>query len=346
MSSSTKPRPTPPLGHGGRVPTLSVRHPHYRDYNTLLNIPALDEGETVNYNVALIICGIIADNSWETGWFARASDGSSVCEPGVPLVASEGNVFYFVNDSSCKRKYICDNQTLLIHESLEDKYPVYLSWDQWCLPNSNADLPVDFLNIPIDDPPPTLSNRGYMEDVKGRDKSCRLSGVIDGCDQTHLVPAIEREWWDFNISESSDLQIESALNGILLRTDLHRLFDAGTWVPMAMESRQLVAYVVRTTNVSNQFIELWHRTEMQNLVGVDRRCLFARVAWAVLSLHHGFLAIRRLASENLLVRMKNGELKEVAPEVFKQYSRSRSRNPSPTKRLRLRRIVELSSPQN
>lgn len=113
------------------------------------------------------------------------------------------------------------------------------------------------------------------------------------------------------------------------------MFDAGTWVPMAMEGQQFVAYVVRTAEVSNQFAELWHHIEMQNLVGVDRRCLFARVAWAVLSLHHGFLAIRRLASENLLVRMKIGELKEMAPEVFKQFSRSRSRNPSPTKWPRL-----------
>jgi hypothetical protein len=79
---------------------------------------------------------------------------------------------------------------------------------------------------------------------------------------------------------------------------------------------------------------------MQNLAGVDRRCLFARVAWAVLSLYHKFLAIRRLISDNLLVRMKGGELKEIAPEVSKQFSRSRSRNPSPTKRPRLQSFKE------
>ena len=100
--SSIKPRSTPSLGHRGRVPTLLVRHPHYRDYNTLLKLPALDEGDTVHYNVALIICSIIADNSWHTGWFARASDGSNVCEPGVPLDAAGGDVFYFVKDQDCR----------------------------------------------------------------------------------------------------------------------------------------------------------------------------------------------------------------------------------------------------
>ncbi|KAH8726888.1 hypothetical protein GQ44DRAFT_141882 [Phaeosphaeriaceae sp. PMI808] len=99
---SIKPRPTPPLGHRGRVPTLLVRHPHYRDSNTLLRLPALDEGDTVDYNVALIICGIIADNSWKPGWFARASDGSAVCELGVPLAAADGDLFYFVEDRDCK----------------------------------------------------------------------------------------------------------------------------------------------------------------------------------------------------------------------------------------------------
>jgi len=179
-----------------------------------------------------------------------------------------------------------------------------------------------------------------MEDLKGRDQSCRVSGIIDFCEQAHLVPAGEREWWDSNIGESSDLEIESALNGILLQTDLHRSFDAGTWVPMIMEGGRLVMYVVRTTDVSNQFLELWHATEMQQLMCIDRRCLFARVAWAVLSLHREFLAIRRLASDNLLVRMKDGEVKEMAPEVFKQFSRSRSRKPSPTKRPRLQGLEE------
>ena len=140
--------------------------------------------------------------------------------------------------------------------------------------------------------------------------------------------------------ESSNLEIESALNAMLLRADLRRSFDTGTWISVAREKGRLVVYVVRTTDVSNQFAALWHNTEMQKLVDVDRRCLFARVAWAVLSLPHEFLAIRRLASDNLLVRMKDGELKEIAPEVFNQFSHARSRNPSPTKRPRLRGLEE------
>jgi hypothetical protein len=52
------------------------------------------------------------------------------------------------------------------------------------------------------------------------------------------------------------------VNGILLPTNLHRSFDASTWVLMAVEGQQLVAYVVRTVDVLNQFAEFWHYTDM------------------------------------------------------------------------------------
>jgi len=107
MALSIKPRHTPSFSHRDLDRTLHVLHPHYSsNHNTLLKLPALDEGDTVNYYVALIICGIIADNSWKTGWFARASDGSAVCQPGVPLAAADGAVFYFADNWDCKRRLI------------------------------------------------------------------------------------------------------------------------------------------------------------------------------------------------------------------------------------------------
>jgi hypothetical protein len=97
-----------------------------------------------------------------------------------------------------------------------------------------------------------------------------MNGLGYGCEQAHLVPAKERDWWDANILESSNpVQIESALNGVLLRADLHRSFDAGGWVPMAIDEDRLVVYVLQMNIVSKQFAALWHNVEMQKLVGVD-----------------------------------------------------------------------------
>jgi hypothetical protein len=62
-----KARPTSPLGYRGLALTFNVRHPPYLDCNTLVKLLALDADSTVNYEVALIICGIISANSWSTG---------------------------------------------------------------------------------------------------------------------------------------------------------------------------------------------------------------------------------------------------------------------------------------
>lgn len=47
------------------------------EYNILLKLPALDEGDAVQYAVALIICGIISDNSWKTAGSLRDSSFAS-----------------------------------------------------------------------------------------------------------------------------------------------------------------------------------------------------------------------------------------------------------------------------
>lgn len=62
--------------------------------------------------------------------------------------------------------------------------------------------------------------------------------------------------------------------------------------------------------------------------------------WAVLSLRHEFLSMWRLARDNLFLRIKGSKLKEMTPDMFKQFSRSQPRNPSPTKWPRLQALKE------
>jgi hypothetical protein len=218
---------------------------------------------------------------------------------------------------------------------LTDRYPIYTSWYEWRLPATENDLPIAFAKLPIGPVPDFLSGEGgFMKDLKTRDNSCRLSGVKDFCEAAHLVPNNEKEWWASNMKFEFDIQ--SAFNGILLRPDLHQCFDKGGWIPMArrVEGRDvLVAYMLQTKIVSNQFAELWHHVEMHDLIGVDRRCLFARVAYSVLALHDGFLLSRQFArNETTLVRTRSGQLQELSAAEVQQ--RGRSHNSSPTKRAR------------
>lgn len=166
-----------------------------------------------------------------------------------------------------------------------------------------------------------------MDDLKFRDVSCRVTGVYDCCEQAHLVPASARDWWDRNMADISGFEIESAQNGILLRMDLHRLFDLGAWVPMVKENK-MVVHVLRNSDISNQFIQFLHDREMQELIGIDKRCLFARIAYSVLPLLSEFLSARRLAKENTLFKIGD-EVKEWTPEACKSFKiKPRSRNPS------------------
>jgi hypothetical protein len=42
-----------------------------------------------------------------------------------------------------------------------------------------------------------------MNDLQIRDGSCRVTGLYDYCEQAHLVPATERDWWDKNTAGTS-----------------------------------------------------------------------------------------------------------------------------------------------
>jgi hypothetical protein len=151
------------------------------------------------------------------------------------------------------------------------------------------------------------------------------------------VPATERDWWDKNMAGTSGFEIESAKNGLFLKIDLHRLFDAGAWVSIVKENR-MVVHVLRNSLVTNQFIQIFHNQEMQELIGIDKKCLFARIAYSIFSLLFDFLASRRLASDNTLFKFGD-EIAEWSPDACKKNfePKSRSRNPSPTKRPRVDR---------
>lgn len=99
--SSIKPRLKLSSGEACTFEQLVVRHPHYDEFNTLLKLPALGKEDTFDYNTALTICGIICDNSYNSGWLARSKDGTNICNSKAPLDA--GVVYYFAtSDKSCK----------------------------------------------------------------------------------------------------------------------------------------------------------------------------------------------------------------------------------------------------
>jgi hypothetical protein len=158
-----KPRPAPPTGETYTFSQLIIRHLHYDDYNTLLKLPALDEGDTIDYDTAPTICGIVCDNNYGIGWFAKSRDGSRICAPGTP-----GEVYYFTTeDRSCRS--LLAGSLRDADNVCADKYPVCPSWDQWRVPSNICTLPSGFASFQIPPPPPYLRNGGFMNDLQIRD---------------------------------------------------------------------------------------------------------------------------------------------------------------------------------
>ena len=72
-----------------------------------------------------------------------------------------------------------------------------------------------------------------------------------------------------------------------------------------VKENKMVVHVLRNSDISNQFIQIFHDREMQEFIGIDKKCLFARIAWSVLPMLSDFLSTRLLAKENTLFKIGN-----------------------------------------
>lgn len=144
-----------------------------------------------------------------------------------------------------------------------------------------------------------------------RDQTCRVTGYNNSLDAAHIIPAAEASWFDSNkmkrycsIRDGLKL-IDDERNHIVLRRDIHPLFDArklliiakagsspsavaassstgADAVPLSRETvpSQLVLHVLPSG--SNELIELYHNRRLQNPIrGIMVEFLFARFAWTL-----------------------------------------------------------------
>ncbi|KAK4173091.1 hypothetical protein QBC36DRAFT_389979 [Triangularia setosa] len=177
------------------------------------------------------------------------------------------------------------------------------------------------LPSPLDPPYPIVPR-----DVARR---CVLSNYGDGLEMAHLLPAGEDDWWLSNqMQQYSPTQlfsrnpIDGPANLLTLQANLHRVFDERhfCFVPKVREKNkppQLVLHVFNSTP-SGHLPNLWHNRAVHPIpTTVAVECLFARVAWTILSpcVFDMFLP-------------STFETEEVSPEMCRQmWKNARSRSP-------------------
>lgn len=254
---------------------ISFRHPAYSPTERdLLRFPPINgpKRDGVDYNLALISCGIVTGNTWPDGWLARKGDDGnfSLAERPEDGILREEEYYYFAGK-----------------QEPAYKYPVIPLFHHWRFPHRI--LP-DLWSRLVIDSGPEINARRKDEAVLARDNTCRITGYKAAREVAHLVPQADGHWFNSNqmrsyCAEQFDQQpIDDTRNNLVLRRDLHYLFDQRRFVFTVKRDKsdqpRLVIHVLDHQR-TDELIDLYHNRLLQPLSGISVELIFARLAWAI-----------------------------------------------------------------
>lgn len=318
---------------------IKFLHPGYPGNAALLLLPALDGGGAddgggsnnnggggIDFDTALVACGLIAGNRWSDGFFSSDRSGAVIVERPEDGILREPQYFF------------------QLPGPLDPPYPIVPRFSDWRFPHHSL---------------PPLWQRWATDAAVTRaggdiNRRCVLSNYTDGLETAHLIPVAEKEWWLLNEMDEYSLTylfssnpIDGPANVIALRADLHRVFDERHFCPVvkveevdgerdraATEPKplQLVCHVFNSTP-GGQLPGLWHNRVVHPLpTTVKAECLFARFAWTILSprIFGRFLSTSPIPIRLLLWsrETQEWEVEDVSPEMCRKiWENTRSRSP-------------------
>lgn len=318
----------PPKGRPASKPSnndyVIVKHPGYSNSSTLVTFAAADYDDSchgIHFGTVHVACAILANNRHD-GWLSRSRSyavaGDRITQEDDSILPA-GEYFYhvpLVDDFS--RPPLAP-------------YPVVPNFRAWRFPHGN--IPQSWERA-LDRA--TILDNACIVDPSTRDQTCRLTDFSLACDYAHLIPASEKDWFAEN-----DLQqyfppsrrgrdtVDLSVNTILLRTDVHRLYDGMKW-SIVPKSGTLVAHI---TQHSAELEQEYHNVPLQPLRGIVPEYLYARFAWDTTPNMLGFLQAGQ--ERYLAIRQPDGSIKEekFSPSECKKMAQSqgRLRSASPDK---------------
>jgi hypothetical protein len=222
-----------------------------------------------------------------------------------------------------------------------EPYPVVPTFSDWEFPHDK--LPKYWQRCVIPKVPDHEIARPGAGALLSRDISCRITAHREGTENAHLVPGSECSWFNQNqmASYTSTLfepePINNHRNAILLRSDIHTLFDSKrcTIIPKGPSpDGERPLFVVHTfvNEAPSEVVQLYHNVAVQPLSGVAVEYLFARFAWTIFGLLTIFLNTG--VQRTLRVRDDAGyTIKKVSGSRCQEMAKqSRPRSMSPKKR--------------
>ena len=272
----------------GLVDRVVIMHPGYQRNNDLITFYAWDNGTNgngIHLGTVLLACGIIACNEFK-GYISRNKDGSNrITEPDYYLLPT--GLYYFYIGPGVSR------------------YPVFPSFGEWTYPHDN--VPKTW----VGEWSRLTAPRSLGENVNSttslavitRDTKCCISAFRDGIEGAHLCPQAEKDWFNANnmqsynstIGLSGKTFIDDRANSISLRSDIHGIFDAGSFVIVRKNNNWVAHFLKYTNNLGS----LYHDQAAKIHEGVSPHFLLARFAWAIFRLTAGLY----VTNEKRLVRL-------------------------------------------
>lgn len=145
---------------------VKILHPDYSAAeNTLLHLAAVDDGG-IDYDTALVACGIVAGNKW-TGFLATRNTTAAlvpVPRPSDGILRGRSAYFFQLPDSDAPQR----------------PYPVVVRFSDWVFPHSS--LPSPWCQL----------RRSPSND----DATCRVTDSGWALEKAHLVPLSVQSWFD------------------------------------------------------------------------------------------------------------------------------------------------------
>lgn len=186
---------------------------------------------------------------------------------------------------------------------------------------------------------------GFANIVLARDISCRLTNHSLVTESAHLIPRTEFSWFAdnamFRYALWSDcVTTDDPLDVVLLRSDIHALFDARRFF-LVPKKGAWVSHV-SSGSPSDELPTLYLNVELQPLKEVAVEFLLARFAWAIFA-RCTFILPGPLVRNLLVVRTHTLDqtVREMSGDQYLAEFRPRntnslqSRNKSPKKRTRV-----------
>jgi len=280
---------------------VSVYHPEYTDHGAvLLSLPATDgDSQTpgVHRDTIHTACGIIANNRFD-GYISASRDPHAVHGDLDHTHILPAGTYYFHLPRPLEAPALTP-------------YPVVPSFRTWRYPHDKH-IP-GWTDFRIEDE----GILGSAEAVLARDQCCRMTNSKEAIQAAHIIPRAERQWFALNSMPSYCLLdptagasiIDRSSNGILLRSDIHRLWDTYRlfFVPKSSDDGTKTTLVAHVAAISAELLEMYHNVPLQELRGISKEYLLARFAYGILRQLRTFLQSGR--DRWLIVQENDGSVK-------------------------------------